>query len=71
VILEHYLARRSRDNYQNNSHKPQYTSRTETVLNFNSYRFYANFDSFDISDRYHVVSKDNLARQSRDNCHKP
>jgi len=61
VVLDNYLARRSRDNCQE-------IVKTRLVSkSFSSGRMYANLDSF---DRYHVVLKDSLARQSRDNCHK-
>jgi len=78
VILEHYLARRSLDNCQNNCHKSQklvlYQILQENFLNPDFCNFRAKFDSFDVSDSFHVIVEHYLARWSRDNwqnnCHK-
>jgi len=72
VIVEHYLARQSRDNCQNSGPKSQkhvlYQILQKTFLNPDFYNFRAWFDSFDVSGSCHVISEDYLARRPRDNC---
>jgi len=72
VVLEHCLARKSRDNCQKNCHKSQkhvfYRILQENVCKLIFAKFWAQFDSFDVNDSCHVVLEPYLARQSRDNC---
>jgi len=71
VIVEHYLVRRSRDNWQitlinlRNTFYIKYCK--QTFLNFDFYNFRAWLDSFDVSDSCHVIVEHYLVRWSRDN----
>jgi len=72
VVLEHYLAKRSRGYCQNNYNQFQkhvlYRILQENFLNFEFCNFWAQFDSFDVSDSCHVILIHYLSRRSHDNC---